>query len=60
MENIICEVSVVVRVCTTNVVAFVASLFDKFLKFRNNYVVASFAVDRFAKIIVNLLSAIKT
>ena len=59
MENIICKVGVVVCVCTTNVVAFIASLFYKVLKFGNNYVVASFTIDGFTKIIVNLFSAVK-
>ena len=59
MENVVCKVGVVVSKRSADVVAAVAAPFYKLLKFRNNNVVASLAVDCLAEIVVNFLSSVK-
>ena len=41
MENVVCEVCIIVSECAANVIAFVSAALDELLKFRNNYVIAA-------------------
>ena len=59
MENIVCEVCVIMCISASYIVTLVASFFDKFLKFRNDNVITALSVYSFSKMVMHFFSAVK-
>ena len=59
MEEIFREIRVPVRECSADIVAFIAARLHELLESRNDYVVASLAVNRFSEAVVYFRSPVK-
>ena len=58
MENIVCEVCVIMCISTSYIVTLVTSFFDKFLEFRNDNIITAFAVSERAHAVIYFLTAV--